>query len=190
MNRLNIQKTSLGDLYTLQRKPIADERGFLERVFCFNELETYIKKDNIRQINHTLTKDKGVVRGMHFQKPPYSEKKIVSCIRGEVFDVAVDLRKNSPTFLKYFGITLSGDNFKSLIIPEGFAHGFQTLTRDCEMLYFHTADFKSDAEEGIDALDPVINIDWPLNISERSLRDASHDKIHDSFSGVDLNGMS
>ena len=127
---------------------------------------------------------------MHFQHPPHSEKKIVSCTKGKVYDVVVDIRKNSPTFLKYFGIILSDKNFKSLIIPEGFAHGFQTLSQNCEMLYFHTSDFRQDAEGGIDALDPSINIDWPLDVSERSLRDLSHDKISYSFLGVDFNEMS
>jgi dTDP-4-dehydrorhamnose 3,5-epimerase len=97
--------------------------------------------------------------------------KLVSCLRGEVFDVAVDRRQDSPTFLQWHAERLSADNHKTLAIPEGFAHGFQTLTADCELLYLHTAAYEPDAEDGLNALDPGLAIDWPLPISDRSVRD-------------------
>jgi dTDP-4-dehydrorhamnose 3,5-epimerase len=190
VSRLTISETSLDNLCVLERNPIIDNRGFLERVFCINELERFLDGKIIRQVNHTLTKGEGVVRGMHFQYPPYCEQKIVSCMRGEVYDVAIDLRKNSPTFLKYYGAVLSADNFRSLYIPEGFAHGFQTLSPECEMLYFHTADYHAPAEGGINSLDPAISINWPLKISELSPRDRAHAFLDSSYSGVDLHELS
>jgi dTDP-4-dehydrorhamnose 3,5-epimerase len=99
--------------------------------------------------------------------------KIVSCLRGSVFDVAVDLRRGSQTFLSWHGRTLSAENGESLVIPEGFAHGFQTLEPDCELLYVHTARYIPSAESGLDALDPLLDIIWPLEVTERSNRDAA-----------------
>ena len=98
-------------------------------------------EQKICQINKTLTREKGTVRGLHFQQSPYAETKIVSCLRGKVWDVVVDLREGSSTFLSYHAVELSADNHKSYLIPEGFAHGFQTLTSNCELLYFHTAEY-------------------------------------------------
>ena len=126
--------TPLSGLKVLQRKPISDSRGYLERFFCTEELEALALGKHIAQINCTLTANLGTVRGMHFQRPPHAEIKFVSCLRGEVFDVAVDLRNNSPTFLCWHAEVLSADNHKTLVIPEGFAHGFQTLADNCEML--------------------------------------------------------
>ena len=123
---------------------------------------------------------------MHFQFPPHAEMKLVTCLRGEVFDVAVDLRQNSPTCLKWHAARLSADNHKTLVIPEGFAHGFQTLTDECEMLYFHTAAYQPDAEGGLNALDPAFSIDWPLPITERSARDQAHASLTAGFTGLKL----
>ena len=134
--RFDILNTSIAGLHLVQRKPIGDSRGYLERLFCAEELYNLIPGKNIKQVNHTLTKNVGTVRGMHFQRPPYAETKLVSCLRGEVFDVAVDLRHDSPTFLHWYGERLSAENHKTLVIPEGFAHGFQTLTDDCENAVF------------------------------------------------------
>jgi dTDP-4-dehydrorhamnose 3,5-epimerase len=111
---------------------------------------------------------------MHFQREPNAEMKFVTCLRGEVFDVAVDLRPGSPTYLRWHGEILSGSNHKTLVIPEGFAHGFQTLTEDCEMLYLHTASHHSGSEGGLHPLDPALSIPWPLPVAEMSARDSSH----------------
>ena len=138
------------------------------------------------QINHSYTSKRGTLRGLHFQYPPHSEMKMVSCIRGEVLDVVVDIRKGKPSFLKYHEEVLSANNRKILVIPEGFAHGFQALTDDCEMLYLHTAPYCQSSEGGINANDPLLSIPWPLPINQRSARDASHPMIEKDFMGVSL----
>lgn len=184
--RFDIQQTEIEGLMVIQRKLLGDVRGYLERLFCQLELEPLLKGKTIAQINHTLTANTGTVRGMHFQYPPHAETKFVSCIRGEVLDVAVDLRKGSPTFLQYHAETLSAENHKTLVIPEGFAHGFQTLTQGCEMLYLHTADYNTESEGALNATDPRLNIKWPMDITERSDRDRAHPMIAYSFEGVSL----
>ena len=183
-HRFEIFDTPLHGLKLLERKPIGDGRGYLERLFCAEELQALIPGKGIAQINHTLTAKRGVVRGMHFRHPPQTEAKFVSCLRGEVFDVAVDLRRASPTFLCWHGENLCADSHKTLLIPEGFAHGFQTLTDDCEMLYFHTAIYQPEAEGGINAQDPLLAIRWPTAISELSPRDTSHPMLTRDFSGM------
>jgi len=184
--RFDILATPLPGLRILQRKPVGDSRGYLERLYCGEELQTLAPGRLIVQINHTLTADRGTVRGMHFQRPPHAEVKFVSCLRGEVYDVAVDLRDNSQTFLRWHAELLSANNHKTLVIPEGFAHGFQTLTDDCEMLYFHTAAFEPCAEGGLNAQDPLLAIRWPLPVAGRSPRDASHPFLDGNFVGMAL----
>lgn len=179
-----ILNSPIQSLISIQRKPIGDHRGYLERIFCSEELKSLIPGKNIIQINHTLTAKRGVVRGMHFQHPPHAETKFISCLRGEVFDVAVDLRRDSPTFLCWHSEILSADNHKTLIIPEGFAHGFQTLTEDCEMLYLHTTAYRAEAEGGLNATDPKLAIQWPIPIAERSGRDTAHPSVSEEFRGV------
>lgn len=183
-SRFDTLDTPLSGLRLLQRKPIGDSRGYLERLFCSEELQSLAPGKHFAQINHTLTVNRGTVRGMHFQHPPHAEVKFVSCLRGEVFDVAVDLRHNSPTFLHWHAELLSADNHRTLVIPEGFAHGFQTLTDDCEMLYFHTAAHQSGAEGGLNPQDPRLAIQWPLPVAGLSPRDAAHPLLGDDFTGM------
>ena len=185
-SRFQILDTPLAGLRVLQRNPIGDNRGFLERLFCSDELQMLAPHKHIAQINHTLTGLVGTVRGMHFQHPPHAEIKFVSCLRGEVFDVAIDLRHNSPTFLHWHAELLSASNHKTLVIPEGFAHGFQTLTENCEMLYFHTHPYHPEAEGGLNLQDPRLNIQWPLAIAAVSDRDAVHSLLDESFTGIAL----
>lgn len=182
--RFEILDTPIEGLKTLRRKPIGDDRGYLERMFCAEELQQLALGKSIAQINHTLTTRRGVVRGMHFQYPPHAETKFVSCLRGEVFDVAVDIRQGSPTFLRWHAEVLSATNHKTLIIPEGFAHGFQTLTLDCEMFYLHTAAYRADAESALNARDPKLAIQWPLPITEQSARDTAHAFVSTNFRGL------
>lgn len=163
-----------------------DNRGFFSRFFCAEEFATLGLAAPIVQINHTVTLKKGAVRGMHFQYPPHAETKIVSCLNGIIFDVAVDLRRGSKTFLKWHGEILSSENRKSLFIPEGFAHGFQTLSENCELIYLHTAPYTVDTEGALNAVDPSLGIDWPLPISEMSGRDKLHPFIGSDFKGVAL----
>jgi len=186
MSRFVLNQTPIAGLQVIQRQPLGDERGYLERMFCSEELQSIIGARQITQINHTKTAKTGTVRGMHFQYPPHTEMKLVSCLRGEVFDVAVDLREGSPTFLQWHAEILSDDNHKTFAIPEGFAHGFQTLTDDCELLYFHTAAYQPEAEAGLNALDERLALKWPLPIAERSMRDLQHPALADDFAGIKL----
>jgi dTDP-4-dehydrorhamnose 3,5-epimerase len=184
--RFRIHPTSLAGVTLLERMPISDHRGFLERIFCNDELaESGLSKPSV-QINRTLTRQRGAVRGMHFQRPPHAEAKLVSCLRGEIFDVAVDLRECSPTFLRWHAEVLSGANNLSLVIPEGFAHGFQTLTEDCEVLYCHTAAYAPQSEDGVNPQDEMLAIAWPLVITEMSGRDAALPRITADYTGVRL----
>lgn len=179
-------KTKIDNLYTADLTPIKDQRGFFVRSFCINEFLNIRDDLKIVQVNHTLTTEKGSVRGMHFQLPPFCETKIVRCIKGSVFDVAVDLRKGSKTFLQWYGEIISEDNMKMMIIPEGFAHGFQTLDDNCEMLYLHTEFYNKQCESGIRYNDPSIKIEWKIPVTNISERDCNHNLINDSFKGIEI----
>jgi len=182
MSRLQYSETPLPGLRLIQRQRIGDQRGFLDRLFCAEELAGA----GWVQINHTCTHRQGTVRGMHFQYPPHSEMKLVICLRGTVWDVAVDLRPDSPTFLSWHAEELSPENQRAMLIPEGFAHGFQALTPDVEMLYCHTVSYTPEAEGGLHPEDPRLSIKWPQPITELSERDASHPMINDGFKGVKI----
>ncbi len=186
MSRFDFTPTPLDGVTLAQRKPIADERGFFSRFYCVEEFICAGVNKPIAQINHTLTCKKGAVRGMHYQKPPHTETKVVSCLKGEIFDVAVDIRKNSPTFLHWHGEIITASNRTSLVIPEGFAHGFQALTDDCEIIYCVTAAYSAENECIINAIDPAIAISWPLQITERSVRDSEQPEIDSTFTGLSL----
>jgi dTDP-4-dehydrorhamnose 3,5-epimerase len=186
MNRLEFLPTSLAGLVVVQRSRIEDTRGFLSRLYSADAFAEAGVGKPIAQINQTLTRRRGAVRGMHFQWPPHAEAKLVTCVQGEVFDVAVDLRRHSPTFLRWHGETLSKSNQRSLLIPEGFAHGFQTLTGDCELLYLHTAPYAATAEGGISATEPRVSIAWPLDVAEMSDRDRGHPALPAAFDGIVL----
>jgi dTDP-4-dehydrorhamnose 3,5-epimerase len=185
-NRFDVLPTAITGLVVLQRHPIGDHRGHLERMFCADELHAIITPRAIVQINHTYTAKRGTVRGMHFQYPPHAEMKLVSCLRGEIFDVAVDVRRGCKSFLRHHGEILSAANRRTLLIPEGFAHGYQALTDDCEMLYLHTAAYDPDSEGALNAIDPRLAIPWPLPISEQSPRDLGHPMLAADFTGVSV----
>lgn len=186
MSRFDFIPTPLSGLALVQRKAAEDHRGFLSRFYCAEEFRAAGLNKPIAQINHTLTRKKGAVRGLHFQYPPHAETKLVSCLKGEVWDVAVDLRHDSSTFLRWYGEILSAENRKSLLIPEGYAHGFQTLTEDCELIYLHTAAYHPEAEGALNVADPALNITWPLPIGDLSDRDRSHPFISPVFRGIVL----
>jgi dTDP-4-dehydrorhamnose 3,5-epimerase len=185
-DRFVLATTPLDGVHLIQRKPIGDSRGFLERLYSIEDLQPLIGERSFVQINRTFTATRGTVRGLHFQRPPYAEMKLVTCLRGEVFDVAVDIREGSSTFLHWYGQVLSGANHRSLLIAEGFAHGFQTLTDDCEMLYLHSVSYRPDSEGGLRPGDPRIGIGWPLAIGELSSRDQAHPMVTSAFKGVKL----
>ena len=179
MNRFDIENCKLDGIYHLTRKPIVDHRGSLERMFCREDLLSVLPYFEIKQINRTITRAKGVVRGMPFQNSPFSEIKIITCIKGSVFDVAVDIRKGSATFGKWISIELSEEKQNSIIIPHGFAHGFQTLCENCEMLYFHSEFYTAGAEGGLSFKDESVGISWPLEVTEISDRDKTHPKLNE-----------
>ena len=185
-SRFDVQARPMLGLNVLTRKPVGDNRGWFERMFCIDELHDLMGDRNVLQINHTMTHKKGSVRGMHFQHAPSAEMKFVSCLRGEVFDVAVDLRLDSATFLQWHAELLTFENRKTLAIPEGFAHGFQTLTDNCEMFYLHTAAYDPAAEGGVNPKDPLLAIRWPLPIAELSVRDGGFSMITKEFPGASL----
>lgn len=186
MSRFDFIPTPLAGLILVQRKAIEDHRGFLSRFYCDEEFRAVGITKPIAQINHTLTRQRGAVRGLHFQHPPHAEAKLVSCLKGEILDVAVDLRHDSPTFLQWHGAILSAANRKSLLIPEGYAHGFQALTEDCELIYLHTATYHPQAEGALNVADPKLNITWPLPIDDLSDRDRNHTFISSDFQGIVL----
>ena len=170
--QFEVSSTPLQGLTVLRRRRIEDDRGFFERLFCRAEFSPWTGAKPIVQINHTRTLLPGTVRGLHYQLPPHAEIKIVQCLRGQVYDVAVDLRPDSPSYLHWHGELLGGENPATLVIPEGFAHGFQALSENCELLYFHTESHHPDAEAGIHPADPALAIPWPMPITTLSARDA------------------
>lgn len=175
----------LTGLWHVSRTQIKDGRGCFSRWYCANEFSAVGVTKPIVQINHSHSNRAGTIRGLHFQRHPFQEIKIVSCLSGRVFDVAVDLRKNSDTFLQWFGIELSAENDESLVIPEGFAHGFQTLEPDTMLVYYVTAVYTATAEDGLHPFDAAIGVTWPLPLTDISDRDMQRPFIESSkFSGV------
>jgi dTDP-4-dehydrorhamnose 3,5-epimerase len=184
-SRFTCAPLAIPDVMAVQRRHIGDARGSLSRVFCSNELADAGWIWPILQINHAYTSRKGTVRGMHYQRSPHAEAKLVSCLRGRVWDVAVDLRAGSPTFLRWCAHELSAENLTAMLIPPGFAHGFQALTDDVELLYLHSAAFAPEAEGGVHASDPQLGVTWPMPILEFSARDAGYPPLDGSFAGLE-----
>jgi dTDP-4-dehydrorhamnose 3,5-epimerase len=182
--RFEIAGTELPGVCVLQRMPVTDERGWLERLYSAGELAEVIGRRQIVDVNRSRTRPKATVRGLHYQVPPSAELKIVSCLRGEVFDVAVDLRRGSPTFLRWHAELVSEDNHRSLVVPEGFAHGFQTMVDDCELLYLHTAPYDPASERRVHPLDPLVAIDWPLAVANLWERDSGQPPLPPGFDGI------
>jgi len=183
---MRFNKTKIKGLYIAELDPLSDDRGFFTRTYCNKELEKINVEKPIKQINHSLTSTVGVIRGMHYQSSHYAELKMVRCIAGEVFDVAVDLRKDSDTFLHWHGEYLNSKNFKMIVIPEGFAHGFQVIKPNSELLYFHTESYTQMAESGVLFNDEKIGIKWPLQVTNISDRDLKHMPITKEFKGLDI----
>lgn len=171
MNDLSFNTTPIDGLLRVERSRRGDTRGFFSRFFDEAAFAVVGWPGPVAQINHTLTGEPGTIRGMHFQHAPHAEWKYVSCLVGAVFDVAVDLRVGSASYGQWFGSILSAENGHSLLIPSGFAHGFQTLVPGCELIYLHSTAYAPAAEGGVNALDPALAIDWPLPVSARSARD-------------------
>jgi len=161
-------------VYIINTLAFHDERGAFARWFCNEELCNLVGSEKIVNVNFSRTSEKGTVRGMHFQYPPKSEIKFVRCIRGKVHDVIVDIRKDSPTYGEYFSIDLSSENMQMLMVPKGFAHGFQCLEDGSEIMYLVTEQYSQQHESGLNPLDPYIGIKWPLPVSKMSDKDRTH----------------
>lgn len=182
--RFSFTDLPLTGLFRIEQKPIMDARGTFTRLFCDEELRAIGFKRPIVQINLSETNRQGTIRGMHYQRPPFAEKKIVTCINGEILDVVVDIRRDSKTFLKWHAETLSATNKTAIYIPEGFAHGFQTLTNHCQLLYFHSQSYAPAHAMTLNALDPAFSIDWPFPVINRSDNDCAAPMIDPQFTGV------
>lgn len=178
------RETLLKGCYVIELNPFTDERGWFARTYCKNEFAAIGHIKEWVQLNHSFTYKQGTIRGMHYQLPPFAEIKLVRCIAGAVYDVVIDLRKGSPTFLQSFGTELSPANKKMMYIPEGYAHGFQTLSDNCELIYHHSQFYEAGVEAGIKYDDPKLNIVWPSSITNISERDKQHPFLDENFKGV------
>ncbi len=183
-SNVKILPTPIRDLMIIETTPSIDARGVFSRLYCENELAGLIGSRRIVQINHSRTHAIGAMRGLHFQHPPDAEMKLVRCLKGRVWDVVVDLRRNSQTLLHWHAEELTPENTRMMLIPEGFAHGFQVMELDSELLYLHTALYKPSAEGGLRHDDPSLGITWPLAVTDLSERDASYTLIEEAFQGI------
>ncbi len=177
-------ETILSGSFVIELTLKGDDRGWFARTYCKKEFSQIGHHMEWVQMNHSFTTNKGAIRGMHFQRPPYGEIKMVRCIAGSVFDVIIDLRKNSLTYLKWFGTILSATNKKMVYIPEGFAHGFQTLADNTELVYHHSQFYEPGVEEGILYNDTAVGIEWPLPVTQLSDRDKLHPIIDSNFKAI------
>lgn len=184
--RMNLKPLPLKDAYLIDSEPFKDHRGWFYRAFCSRELSELLGGRQIMQINISRTETVGAIRGLHFQYPPQAEMKLIRCLRGAVWDVALDLREGSPTFLRWHAETLSVENARMIVIPEGCAHGFQVLEPGSELLYLHTAVYEPTSEGGLRFNDPAVQIAWPLAPADISERDDSHPLIQSDFRGIPL----
>ena len=179
-------KTPLEGLFVIEHDVLNDQRGLFSRTFCKLEFNKIGFEKEFVQFNHSFNLLKGTVRGMHFQVAPFCETKLIRCIQGSIFDVVVDIRLGSPTYLQHFGIELASNKIMSLFIPEGFAHGFQALEKNSALIYHHTQFYNSQADAGIKHDDKLLGINWPLPISNISEKDASYPNIDKNFKGIEL----
>jgi dTDP-4-dehydrorhamnose 3,5-epimerase len=168
---MKFQATPLRDVWVIQPEFRRDERGFFARVFCSEEFSTRKLETNFVQINNSQSLQAYTLRGLHYQIAPAGEAKLVRCIRGRAFDVVVDLRENSPTFMKWYGAELTADNRLMTYVPKGFAHGFMTLEPETEMLYLASAPYNAASERALRWNDPAVGISWPRLPSVLSDRD-------------------
>lgn len=186
MSELQLCALPLEGLQLLRHRSHQDARGRFSRLFCEGSLELADCPFHVRQINLSVTRERGTVRGLHFQYPPHGESKLITCLRGRIWDVAVDLRRGSPTFLHWHAEWLEEGDGQSLLIPPGFAHGFQAASDCVELLYLHSVDYSPAHEGGLSVNDPRLAIDWPMPVGNLSPRDAGHPWLQDSFQGVEI----
>jgi len=183
---MKFQPLPLPGAYQIDLEPRGDTRGRFTRLFCAKELAAIGHAKPIVNVNHSYTQKAGTIRGMHFQNPPDCEVKIVKCLRGAIWDCIVDVRRYSPTWLQWTGLELTESNHRMIYVPEGFAHGFQALTDDVEIVYFVSHFYAPDNEAGLRFDDPALTIAWPTGVTEVSSRDKAHPLLNHEFQGVTL----
>jgi dTDP-4-dehydrorhamnose 3,5-epimerase len=167
-------ETKLKGAFIIEPEKLEDERGFFARSFCRNEFKEHGLNDNLAQCNISFNKSKGTMRGMHLQVPPKAEAKLVRCTMGAIYDVIVDLQKDSSTYKKHIGVTLTPENRKMLYVPEGFVHGFITLEDNTEVFYQMSEFYAPEFTIGYRWNDPAFNIDWPIEVKVISDRDRDY----------------
>ncbi len=181
------EETYLKDAYIVNLEPHTDKRGYFARLYCKDEFNEIGFKKEFVQINQSLNKHKHTFRGFHYQVPPFSETKLIRCVSGGIIDFIIDIRKDSPTFLKSFSVELSERNSRMLLIPDGFAHGFLTLEDNTSILYFHTEFFAPGYDNGLRFSDPELHIDFPFSPEIISEKDLEWPLIKErSFSGLEI----
>jgi len=183
---MKFHSTPLNGAYIIEMEPRGDQRGLFARTFCKREFEAIGHHKEFVQFNHSETRHNGTLRGMHYQVSPSCEIKLLRCIRGRVFDIIIDLRANSSTYMKWYGRELSEENKLSMYVPEGFAHGFQTLEDDCQLIYHHTQYYNPTAERGLRYNDPALAIQWPQPPTIMTEKDNNYPLIDKNFKGIDL----
>ncbi len=176
--------TKLEGVYLIDLELYTDERGGFARTFCQKEFEQTGLTKTFVQMNHSYNKVKGTLRGMHFQYPPYQETKLIRCVRGSALDVVVDIRKKSSTFLQHISVQISDENRRMILIPEGCAHGFQTLENDTELIYHHTAFYTPNSDGGLNYNDQILDINWRMPISCISEKDKAYSLLNKNFKGI------
>lgn len=184
--RFTFIPTALAGVWRVQRQSMRDARGAFCRFYCAEDFAAIGVEAPLAQINHSYSRHAGTVRGLHFQRSPQAETKVVTCMAGRVFDIAVDLRQGSPTFLCWAGLELSAENQEGLVIPPGCAHGFQTLSDDCQLIYLHTAAHAPEFEGGISMFEPRLRPyppRLPLPVTEMSARDRGYPLLSSDFQG-------
>lgn len=181
---MRLRDSSVPGVTVVETKSHVDGRGAFTRLFCGQEMHNVLQDRRILQINHSRTLRLGAVRGLHFQQGKAAEMKMVRCLRGRVWDVAVDIRAGSRTFLQWHAEELSENGQKMIVLPEGFAHGFQVLEPESELLYLHTAYYDPQFESGLRYDDPRLGIEWPLTPTDLSSRDLTHELVDEEFLGV------
>jgi dTDP-4-dehydrorhamnose 3,5-epimerase len=188
MSDLVFEPTPIAGVLRVRRTRRVDARGFLSRLYGADAFRAAGADFPIAQVNHTRTAAPGTVRGMHYQHAPHAETKLVTCVRGAIHDVALDLRRGSRTFLRWFALELRAEADDALLIPPGCAHGFQTLAPDSEIVYLHSAGYAPQSEGAVHVLDPRAAIAWPRPVEGLSERDRAHPWLAADFDGIDPHG--
>lgn len=181
---MKITDTKIQGVHIVETNVMADDRGSFARAFCARDLEPLLQGRTIAQINHSHSVSVGTLRGMHYQKTPFAEMKMVRCLKGRIWDIALDLRKESSTFMQWYAEELTPTTMKMMVVPERCAHGFQLLEADSEILYLHTEFYEPSSEGGVNYADPRAAISWPMPVTVISPRDAAYPFLADDFTGI------